>query len=109
MLGDREVLEQMGLVGHEGQPPLRFNRLGDQIVPVDSDVPTRRLQDPGERAQRSGLARAVRTDESHDLAGRHLKRKIVDRRDGAGGRRVGAAEVLDGDCHCARIRGSGGC
>src|SRR5260221_160805 len=112
MLFDRQVLEQMRFVRHERQPALGLERIVDEVVRVDAHVPRRRPQDAGQRAQRRRLARAVGPDEADDFAVGDLEREVVDGREGAGCRGIGAAEVVDGNGHWSRryvtIRGSGG-
>src|SRR2546430_5683699 len=39
VLLDGEVLEQMRLVGHEGEPAFRFERILHDVVAVDADRP----------------------------------------------------------------------
>ena len=59
----------MRFVGHEGQPPLGGDRVGDDVVAVDRDAPGGRPQNAGKGAERRRLAGAVGADEADDLAG----------------------------------------
>ena len=70
VLLDRQVLEQVRLVGHEREAPLRLERVLDDVVAVDRDAAGRRPQDAGQRPQRRRLAGAVRADQADDLAAR---------------------------------------
>ena len=97
MLLDGEVLEEVRLVRHERQSSLRRDRVGDDVMTVDRDAAGRGSQNAGERTQRGRLPRAVRTDQSDDLAAGGRERKVVDgRKWRARWAGVRSREVLDG-------------
>ena len=94
MLLDREVIEEMRLVGNEGERLFRRDGVRLDVVARDaSTVPSVGAMMPDEAAQRRRLAGAVRTDEPEDLPGADVERDSVD-----GGKvAVLAGEILDGD------------
>ena len=47
-------------------------------IPGDADLAAGRMLEPGDAAQRRGLAAAGGTEQHHDLAGRHRKADAVD-------------------------------
>src|SRR6185436_17670441 len=61
------------------------------VLPVERHAAPARLQQAGDRAQRRGLARAVRADERDDLALLHLEVDAVQRRNGS----VADFEIMD--------------
>jgi hypothetical protein len=83
------------LVGHERQAALGLQRVLDDVVAIDADLPRAWAEDAGERPQRRRLAGAVGADQTDDLARGDGERQVVDRGEGAGGGRLGAAEMLD--------------
>ena len=79
MLLDREVLEQVGLIRHEGEGGLGRHRIGGQVVAGDPDPAARGNGDAGDALQGRRLAGAVGTHQTHDLAGLHLEGEVLDR------------------------------
>jgi hypothetical protein len=99
VLVDRQVFEEMRLVGHERETPLGLERIEDEVVAVDAHPPRGRAQDSGERSERGRLAGAIRADQPDDLPCADLERQIGHGGERAGLGRVSPAEVLDGDGH----------
>ena len=73
MLLDREIVEQVRLVGDERERALGGDRVRLDVVPGDRDGAARRRDDAGEAAKRRRLAGAVRADEPEDLARRRRR------------------------------------
>ena len=78
-----EMLEQIGLVGNEREPPLRVDRCAGQIVTGDGDAAFGGSHDAGEAAKGRRLAGAIRSHQPHDLARSNVEREILDSRDAA--------------------------
>ena len=82
MLFDGEVVEEPRLVGHEGEMPLRVDRIAAKVEAADADDAVGRRMNAGQRAQRGGLAGAVRTDQSENLAAFDGEGEILHRDEG---------------------------
>ena len=80
VLLDRQVVEEARLVGEEGEIPLRFDAVLDDVVAADQDLAVARRMDAGERAERRRLSGPVRTDEPEDFARLHGEGEVVDGR-----------------------------
>ena len=52
--------------------------LSDDRLAVEANVARRRVIDAGDHVEDGGLARAVRADEPHDLAGIDVDRDVVE-------------------------------
>jgi hypothetical protein len=63
-----QAVEGLGIVGHPRERLLGLRLRAREIVAGDRDAAILDRQDPRDRAQRGGLARAVGTDEPQDLA-----------------------------------------
>ena len=74
---DGQVLEQLRLVGHERELPLRLDRVRHDVVPADRDRALGRPLDADHASKRGGLARAVRSDQADDLTWLHVEREVV--------------------------------
>ena len=79
MLLDGQVLEEVRLVGHEGERGLGRHRVGGQIVTGHPDPSPARHGDPGQALEGGGLAGAVGADQPEDLPGPDLERQVLDR------------------------------
>ena len=93
VLHDGEVVEQLRLVGHEREPPLRLDGVRDDVVPADRDCAAGRALDADDAAKRGRLAGAVRADEADDLSRPRREREVVHGGEGA----VALGEVRDVD------------
>jgi hypothetical protein len=78
MLLDREILEELRLVGNERELPLRQHRLGGKQMTGDGNAPSRWRDDSGDGPERRRLAGTIRPDEAEDLTGRNAEREILD-------------------------------
>jgi hypothetical protein len=78
VLLDREILEQLRLVGNERELLLRLNRLGRKRMAGDGNASSRRRDDSGNGPERCRLSGAIRPDEAEDLTGRDAEREILD-------------------------------
>ena len=78
VLLDREVLEQLRLIGHERDELLRTDRVADDVVPADLDDACAGGVDADHAAQRGRLAGAIRPDEADNLSCSHGEREVAD-------------------------------
>ena len=72
--------EEMPLGGHVRDPSARYAVGGTprQVLPVEDDSTGHRRKQPGDRPEERRLARAVRADDHHRLAGANLDVDVVD-------------------------------
>ncbi len=56
---------------------MRWDAPGADVLALKPDTPGADAEDPGDEIEHGGLARAVGTDEPHQLAGEKLKRKYI--------------------------------
>ena len=92
-LAGRQLFVDEGPVRNEAERCFRRFRVRRQIVSVDEDAAGGRFQQAGDHADGGGLARAVRAEESVNLAGRHLERDAVH----GGKAAVLLDEIVNGD------------
>jgi hypothetical protein len=102
MLPYRQGLEQLRVVRHVRQPPLRVHRVDLHVDPADEQPPARRRDDPRDRPHRRGLPRPVRPEQPEHLARQNLERQVLD----GDGRLVRLVEIGDLD-HGADCTGGG--
>jgi hypothetical protein len=76
----RELVVDHRLVGDPRRDPLRRHRIGERIDAGDMDRAGVGPRQPGDHAQRRGLAGAVRSEQRIKLAGAHGEVETVDRR-----------------------------
>ena len=76
----RELVVDHRLVGDPRHDPLRRDRIGERIDAGDADRAGVGPRQPGDHAQRRGLAGAVRSEQRIKLAGAHGEVETVDRR-----------------------------
>ena len=93
VLHDGQVLEQLRLVRHERDPPLRLDRIANDVVPVDRDCAASRRLDADDAAKRGRLAGAVGSDQADHLSRPDVTGEVVNGLEGA----VGLREVDDVD------------
>src|SRR5215470_13691080 len=68
MLLDGQIVEEMRLVGNEGERALRLDRIALNVMAGDQDGAARRRNDAGETAKRRGLPRSIGPDEPEHFA-----------------------------------------
>ena len=73
MLFDGEMLEQLWLVGNEGEERLCLLGRSRHVVAAHAHGAARRHDDPGDAAERGRLSRAVGADEAEHFAGSDVK------------------------------------
>jgi hypothetical protein len=78
MLLDREIFEQLRLIGNERQLLLRLHWLSGKGMTGDRNAPSRWRDDSGDGPERCGFAGAIRPDEAEDLTGGNAEREILD-------------------------------
>ena len=93
VLARREVLVDVGAVGHQAQVPPHGLGLADGVVPGHHDPPAGRAQERRQDLEQRRLARAVGAEQRDGLAARHVEGDAVQRPVGA----ERLAEVGDAD------------
>ena len=78
VLRDGEVFEQAWFVGNERDLPLRGDRIRSHVETAQARAAERGRDDAGEAAQRRGLARPVRPNQTHHLAWADAERQVID-------------------------------
>ena len=90
VLGGGEIVVEADLVGQIADPALDRERLAHRIVAEHARLPARDVAQAEQHQDGGGLAGAVRTEQSENLAARHRKRDALD----DGGPVVALGEVL---------------
>src|SRR4051812_18516461 len=78
MLARRQSNIQPGLVGQDAQPCLDGKWIGSDVDSIHSDGAALGLEQAIDHPQRSGLAGAVRAEQSGDLPVRRVERHAID-------------------------------
>ena len=78
VLVDRQILEQLWLVGNECERGFGPPRIRRQVGAGHPHAPAARNDDAGQAPECRCLTRAIRPNETHDLAGRDRERQVVD-------------------------------
>jgi hypothetical protein len=73
-----QVLEEPRLIGKKRELALGRDGIGGEVDARDSQGPRRRRDDAGGAAEGGGLARAVGSDQAHDLARLDREREVMD-------------------------------
>ena len=90
---DGEVIEEVRLIGDEGELSARLDGVVDDVVAADAYATRVHRNDAGETTQRRRLAGAVRPHQAEDLAFADAQRKLVH----GGEAFVGLDELFDLD------------
>ncbi len=79
MLPDRQGIEKVRIVRHEGQLLLGGNGILHDVMSADQKPSAAGLEDTGHRAERRSLPRPVGTEHAEDRPGGDLEREILHR------------------------------
>ena len=92
-LSGRQLLVDVGPVGYEPERTLCAFRVRRDVVAIDDDAAGGRLEETGNHSNRRGLASAVRSEETMNLAGADVEIDPVDGHE----RAVLFLQILNGD------------